>query len=156
MSKLLIKREDYWNNLPNLILKSPDGDFKSSRDGTSRTVILYEKDMDAIGYPWKEIHKSHKERFDSEDSIFFYSLWEGDGMNMHKDAEDVLIECLYGEVDYHFECGKVIKLKEGETLYFKEGVSHWGKTLKTPRICISSKITREIKKEEVTYHYHYL
>ena len=94
----------------------------------------------------------------------FSSLGPSEGIGIHNDPTNVLILCLEGEIAYivekfhgatpedeHIQNDPVI-LRQGDTIFIRDGLQHAAVSSKVPRICISCAVKGTIPKEEVTYY----
>ena len=92
-------------------------------------------------------------KYKPENFQIFCSLGASDGFGPHEDIGYTLIICLEGEISYIVENMKPVVLKAGDSILIGEGREHMGVSSIVPRICLSSRVSGEVPRQEVTYYF---
>ena len=145
----------FWDDLPTYLNVLEQKRGWHVTEGVYKSIVI----NDTYGMPksYEDAFNYYNDKFDIYDAQIFTSLGHCEGFGMHEDPDSLLLVGLYGNTTYAIkENNNDIVLKPGETLYVPKGGLHWGKGSYHPRIIYSLGTHREIKKEDVTYHYDYL
>ena len=139
-----------------------DGDYITYEyeRGTVKSSYIH---IDEFPEKIKDVLKPYL-KYGITDLQIFSSLGPSEGIGIHNDPTNVLILCLEGEIAYivekfhgatpedeHIQNDPVI-LRQGDTIFIRDGLQHAAVSSKVPRICISCAVKGIIPKEEVTYY----
>ena len=122
--------------------------YKYERGALSTSYIHIDEFSENIKSVLKKYLKYKPENFQ-----IFCSLGASDGFGPHEDIGDTLIICLEGEISYIVENMKPVVLKAGESILIAEGREHMGVSSTVPRTCLSSRVSGEVPRQEVTYYF---
>ena len=141
--------EEPKSTFPNPYNDSDDYVVYEYERGTVKTSYI---DINEFPQKIKNCFKKYLKYY-LQDIQIFSSLGASEGIGTHTDPTNVLIICLEGEISYVVGDNKLAVLKAGDTIFIKRGLEHMGVSSIVPRICLSSRVSGEVPRQEVTYYF---
>ena len=137
------------SKFPNAYNDSDEYEIYKYERGTISTSYIH---IDEFSEEIKNILNKYL-KYEPENFQLFCSLGASDGFGPHEDIGDTLIICIEGQISYVVEGMKPVVLKSGDSILIAEGREHMGVSSIVPRICLSSRVSEEVPRQEVTYYF---
>lgn len=156
----LYTNTDFWRDLPEVLKALPTGTttpFMYRRGCLKSTLFNCTTDFPDS---WAWLFEEWERKYDIYDAQIFSSLSLDKMMGWHTDYNNVILSPVFGSAIYQVRDSKnpnstfeQFEMQEGETLFIPAEKEHCGLGSLFPRIVFSCSTTRDMRPDEVDYHY---